>query len=131
MDRVFLDANVLFSAAYDPDSWLLKLWSVAGIELVTSAYALEEAHRNSEKEAGDRLLILQQKLTIAPECDDELPAGILLPPKDVPILQAAIGAGATHLLTGDRKDFGPYYRRAVCGVLILPPREYFQRRGWS
>ena len=42
----------------------------------------------------------------------------------VPILLAAIEGGATHLLTGDREHFGPYFRLEVAGVLILPPAEY-------
>ena len=46
MDRVFLDANVLFSAAYRPDSRLRELWALAEVELVTSAYSVEEACRN-------------------------------------------------------------------------------------
>ena len=41
MDRVFLDANVLFSAAYRQDSSLLRLWELKDVELVTSAYAFE------------------------------------------------------------------------------------------
>ena len=46
MDRVSLDANVLFSAAYASDSGLHQLWSREGITLVTSEFALEEARRN-------------------------------------------------------------------------------------
>jgi uncharacterized protein len=53
-----------------------------------------------------------------------LPRGIDLPEKDIPILLAAIDGAATHLLTGDREHFGPYYRQEVAGVLILPPAEY-------
>jgi uncharacterized protein len=54
------------------------------------------------------------------------PAGVNLPDKDQPILQAAIVAGATHLLTGDLKHFGQYYGRTFSGVLILPPSQYLQ-----
>jgi hypothetical protein len=52
------------------------------------------------------------------------PRGIRLPEKDLPILLAAIDGAATHLLTGDWEHFGPYYRREITGVLILPPAEY-------
>jgi hypothetical protein len=31
MDKVFLDANILFSAAYRSDSWLTNLWSLMDI----------------------------------------------------------------------------------------------------
>jgi hypothetical protein len=46
VDRVFLDANVLFSASYREDSGLLRLWQLKETELVTSPYALDEARRN-------------------------------------------------------------------------------------
>jgi uncharacterized protein len=53
---------------------------------------------------------------------------VKLPDKDRPILLAAIGAGATHLLTGDFRHFGPYYGERIEGVLILPPGEYLSLR---
>ncbi len=46
MDRLFLDANVLFSAAYRDDAGVQRLWSAPNSELVTSDYAIEEAIRN-------------------------------------------------------------------------------------
>lgn len=50
MDRLFLDANVLFSAAYRPDAGLLQLWKIKNVILCSSAYALEEARINLEEE---------------------------------------------------------------------------------
>ena len=47
MNQVFLDANVLFSAAYRLDTPLRKLFSLPNVMLVTSAYALEEAKAES------------------------------------------------------------------------------------
>jgi predicted nucleic acid-binding protein len=46
LDRVFLDANVLFSAAYHAESGLARLWDREGVQLVTAEYAVEEARRN-------------------------------------------------------------------------------------
>ncbi len=46
MDRVFLDANVLFSASYRGPSGVLWLWQRKKICLLTSDYAMEEARRN-------------------------------------------------------------------------------------
>ena len=46
MDTIFLDANILFSAAYRPDAGLRRLWTLENAEIVTSAYAVEEARRN-------------------------------------------------------------------------------------
>ena len=42
---VFLDANVLVSAAWRSDNGLLALWKSADIDLLTSAYAIVEAGR--------------------------------------------------------------------------------------
>jgi hypothetical protein len=59
-----------------------------------------------------------------------LPEGAGLPAKDRPILSAAIAAGATHLLTGDRRRFGPLHGRCVAGVLILRPADHGGDLGW-
>src|SRR5260370_10860475 len=50
MDRLFLDANVRFSAAYWPDTGLLELWKIKNVILCNPAYALEEARINLEEE---------------------------------------------------------------------------------
>ena len=42
MDRLFLDANVLFSAAHRPEGRLLRLWKLDDVTLCSSRYALEE-----------------------------------------------------------------------------------------
>jgi hypothetical protein len=49
-----------------------------------------------------------------------------LPDKDQPIWAAAHAARATHLLTGDLKDFGPHMNRpaATGGVVIQTVGEY-------
>lgn len=47
-----------------------------------------------------------------------------LPLDDQPILRAAVEVKATHLLTGNHRDFGAAYGRRIAGVLILPPAEY-------
>ena len=50
MDRLFLDANVLFSAAYRIDAGLLQLWKLKNVTLCSSRYALEEARINLANE---------------------------------------------------------------------------------
>lgn len=57
-----------------------------------------------------------------------LPADVALPEKDKPILQAAIQAQASHLVTGDDLHFGPYFGQTICGVLILAPSDYLDSR---
>lgn len=125
MDRLFLDANVLFSAAYREDSPLRRLWRHPRAELITSTYALVEAERHLDATQRGRLAELVQHVEIVPDVVDyDLPDGITLPEKDAPILAAAIAAGATHLITGDRRDFGAHYGETIGGVLVLPPRDY-------
>ena len=125
MDRLFLDANVLFSAAYRKDSALLCFWELEDVELVASAYALEEARRNLDREDQlRRLEKLVEGVRMVPESEIALPDGVALPQKDVPILQAALAAEASHLITGDRKDFGHYFGQKLGTTWILTPRDY-------
>jgi uncharacterized protein len=127
-DVVFLDANVLFSAAYRPDAGLLRLWELPDVRLITSAYALEEARRNlSDVEQLARLDSLAGRMEIrVEESDEPLPEGVALPAKDRPILGGAIRVGTTHLLTGDVRHFGRYLGQTVGGVHILPPGDYLR-----
>jgi hypothetical protein len=46
VDRLFLDANVLFSAAYREGAGVARLWKLGNRSLVTSDFAAEEARRN-------------------------------------------------------------------------------------
>ena len=129
MDRLFLDANVLFSAAYREDSGLLELWELEDVELFRSAYAFEEARRNlDDVERLERLQDLVQRLSIVPESDAALPDGVDIPEKDAPILRAALAAETSHLITGDRRDFGRYFGRQLGSVRVMPPRQYFETR---
>lgn len=128
-DRLFLDANVLFSAAYRPDGRVSRFWLVPGAELLTSAYAIDEARRNlpvaEERSRLDELLVRVTRVPTAVMLPGDLP-GIDLPDKDRPILGSALHCGATHLITGDWKHFGPDFGVRVHGLLILPPAMYLR-----
>lgn len=129
VDHVFLDANVLFSAAYRSDSGLLRLWQLRGIELIKSAYALSEAEFNlPQLEQRRRLAKLSQSMRVIPglPANTTLSHEVHLPEKDKPILLAAIDAGTTHLLTGDVRDFGESYGRSSASVRILRPAAYLR-----
>jgi predicted nucleic acid-binding protein len=129
VDRLFLDANVLFSAAYRPDSGLLRLWNLDNALLLTSRYALEEARINLlEVEQRKRLNLLSEQIDLFEATHRKLPRGISLPEKDAPILLAAIAARATHLLTGDVRHFGEYFGKKIEGVGIMLPGAYLRRR---
>lgn len=126
MDVLFLDANVLFSAAYLPGAGVRLLWDLTGVELISSDYAIEEARRNLPPGAArDRLADLLGRIRRVTSLPDRpMPRGVTLPEKDRPILLAALHARATHLLTGDITHFGPYLGKRVEGLRICTPAAY-------
>jgi uncharacterized protein len=122
--RIFLDANVLFSAAWREDAGLQQLWRRKDLELVTSSYALDEAGRNLESETQrERLKSLMKQVAL----DNPLPASELppeaegLPEKDQPILLAALASGAEVLATGDAAHFGKWYGKKLGTVEVKRP----------
>ncbi len=129
MDRLFLDANVLFSAAYRSATGLLRLWKLHDVTLCSSRYALEEARINlTEAHQRRRLSRLSKKVQLFEAARRDIPRTISLPEKDVPIIVAAIQGRCTHLLTGDIRHFGPYFGRKIEGVAIVLPGEYLRKR---
>ena len=131
MDRLFLDANILFSDAYRSDAGVQRLWTAPNSELVTSDYAIEEATRNlADADQRERLDGLLESVEIVPArvLDPDLRGDVQLRDKDWPILSGAVAAGATHLITGDVRDFGSYFGKEVLGILILPPSKYLLGR---
>src|SRR5215470_4121361 len=129
MDRLFLDANVLFSAAYLPETRLLRLWKLRDATLCSSRYALGEARVNLQgQEQLHRLTDLAAQIEFFDSSERSLPKGISLPEKDVPILLAAMSASATHLLTGDLRHFGRYRDKKIEGILVMLPGDYLRLR---
>ena len=129
MDRVFLDAKVLFSAACRVETPLRRLFTMPRMQLVTSAYALEEARRNlssgQQQAELERLCRSVEVVSVLPP-QGELSILRKLPENDRPILWAAIGVRATHLLSGDFKAFGRFYGQTINGVTIMPPAVYLK-----
>jgi hypothetical protein len=79
MARLFLDANVLFSAAYRSDTGLLKLWKLREVVLCSSRYALEEARINLNNEVQRTLLVrLAGKVQLFDAGKHELLEGVSL-----------------------------------------------------
>jgi predicted nucleic acid-binding protein len=122
--RIFLDANILFSAARSDSRMraFLKVLSKQA-DFLTNAYAVEETRRNLELKSPKDLKSLEQ---LVRQCEmvSQLAADleVELPLKDRPILGGAIAGHATHLLTGDERDFGKFWGKAVRGVKIVSPR---------
>lgn len=122
--RIFLDANILFSAAKSDGAIrrLLSLLAAAGHELCADDYVLEEARRNLllKGEPGSDLDHVLQMAAIkhvahGRRSEAELP----LPEKDRPVLEAAIRSRCHILVTGDKTHFGALYRRKIEGVEVL------------
>ena len=121
MTRVFLDANVLFSAAWRAASYLMRLWETDALQLVTSPYAAVEAERNlirKRPDAVSRLYALMKRVEMS-NAVSVLDDGHGLPDKDIPILAAAVASQCPILLTGDIADFGHLLGRTRQGVRVL------------
>lgn len=128
--RIFLDANILFSAAKSDGAirQLLGALSRSRHELVADGYVVEEARRNLATKAPDDLHALEivlRNVTLAPiAMIGSDAAGIsALPEKDRPVLAAAIEHRCDFLVTGDRSHFGPLYGRTIGGVRIIAPAD--------
>ncbi|MEO5691931.1 MAG: PIN domain-containing protein [Usitatibacter sp.] len=130
--RVFLDANVLFSAAYmDAGSprALFLLAAAGACELVTSPYAIEEARRNmlvKRAERAGELAVLARQIAVQPEpslASIQWATSLGLPAKDAPILAAALESRAHMLVTGDVMHFGGLHGKRHRGIAVLRPAE--------
>ena len=112
MTRLFLDANVLFTAAHNPigkAAFLISLGRIADLQFATSPYALEEARRNLARKAPHALRALETITKSIHLVNDhsDLACPSCLPEKDWPIFRDAQACQAEVLLTGDLRDFGP------------------------
>ena len=116
MIRLFLDSNVLFTAAHNPEgkaSLVIDLAAAGNWEVVTCAYCLAETRLNLEKKhpaALDRLTGILETVRLVPDVTGER-CTLLLPEKDRPVFASAQRCKATHFLTGDRRHFGPYMNK--------------------
>ena len=131
--KLFLDANVLFTAAHNPRgkaALVIDLGKRGHWAVATSAYASEEARRNLERKFPDLPERLKELLQVI-ELTEHHP-GLRFPPalaeKDRPIFQAAVACGATHLLTGDLKDFGALMNQPgkTFGVLVQTVADFLE-----
>jgi len=131
--RVFLDANVLFTAAHDRSgkaALVIELGIRGHWGLATSGYALEEARRNLKIKFPGSLSTLEAFLPAMKivSSGEGTNCPVPLPEKDRPILEAAIRCKATHLLTGDRKHFGPFMDtpEVTSGVITQTVAEFLE-----
>jgi len=127
--RVFLDANILFSASKSDSAVraLVRLLLDRGNECWVDGYVAAEARRNLAAKGPQALHVLDALLThlrvaaVLPGA--EVPGDVnWLPEKDRPVLSAAVRLGCDVRLTGDRTHFGAGYGRKFGGVTIHSPR---------
>lgn len=130
--RVFLDANILFSAAKSAgaERALLQLLIDRDHECWVDEYVVAEARRNLQAKGPDALVALDARLPLLRRAGT--PRSLItsagrdldwLPEKDRPVLAAAIRLRCDRLVTGDRTHFGVGYGRSYGGVRVCSPRQ--------
>ncbi|MBI5658618.1 MAG: PIN domain-containing protein [Nitrosomonadales bacterium] len=126
--RIFLDANILFSAARSDGAVrrLLAITESYGHELWADAYVFEEARRNLAAKTPGGLSVLNAmadriKIGGMGTGNFLLPDTVSLAEKDRPVLAAAILHHCDVLITGDRTHFGQLYGKEIQGVAVLSP----------
>ena len=130
--RVFLDANILFSAAKSSGAirQLVDQIPIRGHECVADEYVIAEARRNLEQKFPAALSDFENLLRAitrraSPPALSALSApslDLLLPEKDRPVLASAIQHRCQALLTGDKTHFGRLYGQTIAGVSIYSPQ---------
>jgi predicted nucleic acid-binding protein len=127
--RVFLDANILFSAAKTAGAVrdLLSRLEAGGHVLCADAYVIEEARRNLIAKGPEAVATLEAMLArveVAALQSGALPARVaaLVHEKDRPVVAAAARLRCDVLLSGDGTHFGALYGERVMGVVVHSPR---------
>jgi len=127
--RVFLDANILFSAAKSAGAVreLLHLLLAGGHECWVDDYVVIEARRNLTAKEPNAMIAFEallKRLRVGPAQapGPELKLVNWLPEKDRTVLAAAMRLRCDALVTGDRTHFGPGYGKMFAGVTIHSPR---------
>jgi len=129
---VFLDANILFSAAKSDGAVrsLVEQLLTAGHDCWADAYTSEEARRNliaKFPQSLEPFETLLQRLSISTTAPSLTPVKkIHLPDKDRWVLAAAVSLKCEALVTGDRRHFGKFFGRRVADVALYSPRLLFE-----
>lgn len=126
--RIFLDANVLFSAAKSDGAVrrLCRRLLDDGHECWADDYVVTEARRNlaakgPEAHAALDALLARMKVSAAHAPGPGAKEADWLPEKDRPVLIAAVRLKCEALVTGDRTHFGKGYGKVFGGVTIHSP----------
>lgn len=132
--RLFLDANIAFSAALTDGAArkLLHELKHGGHILVMDEYVREEARRNLQIHRPSVIKELQRLRTIIDIARMETEAHEIdgiegIPEQDIPVVKSAAVHRCDILLTGDRTHFGSFFGKQIAGVAILSPRMAAER----
>jgi predicted nucleic acid-binding protein len=129
--RIFLDANVLFSASRSAGAIRQLVYGLhaAGHTLVADEYVATEARRNivgkASAEAQAYLEALLSQIEVSAVHFPVTAQSVVqwLPEKDRPVLMAAMALRCNALVTGDRTHFGPGYGQVFSGVTLYTPAQ--------
>lgn len=128
---VFLDSNVLFSAAVGGEVFdlLFELGRRGKVRFVTSGTCALEAQRNLERKRPDRAEALAGILRAAPPADVDPSEHVawarsLVGDADAHVLAAARSLVAVTLVTGDLTHFGHLMDRMDLLLTIRTPRAF-------
>jgi predicted nucleic acid-binding protein len=119
--RIFLDANVLFSASNNKSriGELVFLLIDKGYAF-TSDLALEETSRNLLLKRAEWIAAftsLRERIIKVQTIHFDIQ--VTLDAKDIPLLCAAIHARCDYFVTGDKYDFGHLYGKKIEGIEII------------
>ena len=132
--NVFLDANVLFTAAYNPEGLcraLFRLAAAGRCRILVSAFVVDEVRRNLGLKAPDKAAVLEPLLKDVSCVPEPAPSraqqvrSAPLDEKDAPVLAAAISSGSDLFVTGDRRQFSHFFGQEVFGVRVVTPAQTF------
>ena len=127
--RIFLDANVMFSAAKSDGAVRALLGHLLerGHRCLADDFVVAEARRNLHTKGPQALpaldaLLARIELSAYVQSPLTVPALAWLPEKDRPVLAAAMRLRCDVLVTGDRTHFGAGCGKAFGSVTIHSPR---------
>jgi uncharacterized protein len=118
--RVFLDANVLFSASNQASAVADLLCLASELqELVTCEATRAEAWRNILRKRPAWIAgFLRNDPLVAVVGNSTREPPIAIVPKDAVVIASAIECRAELLVTGDRRHFGSLYGLVIEGVRV-------------